>query len=107
MNKRRFQRVIRQIRAEWILETDDPKCKFPFGRMTCLQASMGLATVDCGGERKSAEYTLELAQRVMNDDRFLACLEKDSADACIEKYFPIIGKAAYHVRIRCREKRTQ
>jgi hypothetical protein len=100
MSRYVFQETIRKIRADWKLETDDPKCKYPIGRMKSIQKSKGIAVVDCGGERKSTEYTLTLAKRVLNDDRFLAYLKKGSVTACIERYYPFAGKAAYQVRIR-------
>lgn len=89
--KKAFQRVIANIRKE-------TESEFPKAMMTSQQMNKCTATVNCGGERYSTESSKELAERVLNDERFLTFLEKNKAAAAVEAV-SIGNKMAYQVRI--------
>lgn len=89
--KKAFQRVIANIRKE-------TESEFPKAMMTSQQMNKCTATVNCGGERYSTESSKELAEKVLNDKRFLTFLEKNKAAAAVEAV-SIGDKMAYQVRI--------
>lgn len=89
--KKAFQRVIANIRKE----TGD---QFPKAMMTSQQMNKCTATVNCGGEFKGTESSKELAEKVLNDERFLTFLEKNKAAAAVEA-ISISNKMVYQVRI--------
>lgn len=89
--KKAFQRVIANIRKE-------TESEFPKAMMTSQQMNKCTATVNCGGERYSTESSKELAEKVLNDERFLIFLEKNNAAATVEAV-SIGNKMAYQVRV--------
>ena len=58
---------------------------YPKAMMTGAQMKNLTATVNCGGEWRTLEFTNNLAQAVVEDDRFKDFLDKYSAKAYIEK----------------------
>ena len=101
INKPKFQKVIGKIRAGLIME--NPKAKYPKAMLTSQQAAKGTATVNCGGEWASAQFSFDLANRVMADERFQAFLKEENASAAIQQY-SVGNHAAYQVRIRFQGK---
>lgn len=77
MIKKEFAKVIGKIRKE----NDDA---FPKAMMTGQQVAKGTATVNCGGEWRSADYSMGLAMKVNADPRFQEFLTKYGAMAVIE-----------------------
>lgn len=76
--KKDFQKVIGAIRKE------AGTGSFPKPMMTAAQMMKNEATVNCGGEWSTAEKTLERANKVMQDSRFVAFLEAHNAKAGLE-----------------------
>ena len=89
--KKAFQNVIAKIRKE----TGD---QFPKAMMTRQQMNKATATVNCGGEFKGTESSKELAEKVLNDERFNEFLKKNEAAALVEAV-NIAGKTVYQVRV--------
>ena len=58
---------------------------FPKAMMTNAQMAKNTATVNCGGEWRSTEYSAKLAEAVLNDERFKAFLNRHNAEAHIER----------------------
>lgn len=75
--KKNFQKTIGAIRKE---RNDS----FPKAMMTGQQMAKNTATVNCGGEWKSAEKSLEIAKATATDPRFLVFLAECDAKAKIE-----------------------
>ena len=76
--KKDFQKVINSIRK-------DVGNDFPKAMMTGQQVVKRTATVNCGGEWKSPEYTKNLAEMVMRDSRFKDFLSKWGVTSAVEK----------------------
>ena len=76
--KKDFQKTIKAIREE--MDHGD----FPKPMMTAVQMEKLEATVNCGGEWKRTEITLEIAKEVMDDSRFKDFLARNNATANIE-----------------------
>ena len=72
-----FQKVIGEIR-------NDIGGMFPKAMMTNQQMQKNTATVNCGGEWRSAENAMKTVNAVMNDERFKAFLVRQNATAMIE-----------------------
>lgn len=89
--KKAFQNVVAKIRKE----TGD---QFPKAMMTRQQMNKATATVNCGGEFKGTESSKELAEKVLNDERFNEFLKKNEAAALVEAV-NIAGKTVYQVRV--------
>lgn len=87
--KKDFQSIIGTIRNE----TGDKA--YPKPMMTSQQIDKDTATVNCGGEWRETEETKERAEKVMNDERFKAFLEKYGATAQIE----LDNFKSYQIRI--------
>lgn len=79
--KKDLQKTIGAIRKD---EQKTKNTEFPKAMMTKKQEANRTATVNCGGEWRTKEATLETANKVMNDERFTAFLEKHNAVAKIE-----------------------
>lgn len=77
--KKEFQKVIGTIRK------DNDEKSFPKPMMTAVQMEKREATVNCGGEWSTAEKTLERANAVIKNDRFIDFINKHNATAKIEK----------------------
>ena len=73
--KKEFQKVIKEIRGDK---------KFPKPIMTQVQIEKREATVNCGGEWKSAEETKEIANNVLKSERFKAFIKENNATAKLE-----------------------
>lgn len=74
--KRDFQKVIKAIRGS--------ENEYPKAMMTSQQEANRTATVNCGGEWRKAEKAKAMAEMVMQDERFIAWLDKWGAEAHIE-----------------------
>ena len=83
--KKRFQNTISEIRKDWRIERNTPRGEYPKAMMTSQQEAKNTATVNCGGEWCS--FSKELAQYVMNDERFQKFLSDAGAEANIEKFY--------------------
>ena len=101
MNKKAaFQKVIGDIRKDWRVMRGTPKGEYPKAMMTGQQAEHNTATVNCGGDHCS--FSNELAEFVMNDERFQAFLSSTGAKAVKEKFWH--GSCpGYQVRINFKE----
>lgn len=88
--KKSFKKTIDSIRKE----RGEGKT-FPKAMMTEAQISKGTATVNCGGEWCSADFTLNLAKSVASDPRFLVFLAEANAKAAIE----LNNFGTYQIRI--------
>lgn len=75
--KKDFQKVIGAIRK-------DQRGDYPKAMMTGQQMAKNTATVNCGGEWRSAQYSWELADLVTRDERFVQFLARHNATAHIE-----------------------
>lgn len=75
--KKRFQKTISAIRNE-------RGGNYPKAMMTGQQMAKNTATVNCGGEWKSAEACLKIAKETATDPRFLVFLLECDAKAKIE-----------------------
>lgn len=82
--KKEFQKVIATIRKEYGESINRTNCSYPKPMMTEAQMEKRTATVNCGGEWKKLEATKEIAEMVLNDERFKSFLEKYSAQATKE-----------------------
>lgn len=82
MIKKDLQKAVSGVRAD--RKKLNNREEFPKAMMTGQQMDKNTATVNCGGEWRRAETTLEIATQVMNDKRFKDFLEKHNADARIE-----------------------
>ena len=80
--KRDLQKAVSGVRAD--RKKTNEREEYPKAMMTGQQMEKNTATVNCGGEWKKAETTLEIATQVINDERFKDFLEKHNADARIE-----------------------
>lgn len=76
-DKKEFQKVIATIRNEG-------NSGFPKAMMTRQQMVKGTATVNCGGEWRTKEYTETLSAAIMKDTRFQSLIEKYNATAEVE-----------------------
>lgn len=76
--KKDFQKAIKAIREDMGREV------FPKPMMTSAQMEKNQATVNCGGEWSTKEKTEEIANAVMNSERFTEFLDKYEAKAVIE-----------------------
>ena len=86
MNKKAaFQKVIGDIRKDWRVMRATPKGEYPKAMMTGQQAEHNTATVNCGGDWCS--FSKELAQFVMDDERFQKFLSDTGAEATMEKFY--------------------
>lgn len=94
MMKKEFSKIITAIRNERGEETRR-NLSFPKAMMTAAQMEKHTATVNCGGEWGTAESTKAIAEVVMNDERFVAFLEKYKATATVE----INNFKTYQIRI--------
>ena len=75
--KKEFSKTISKIRK-------DIGGEFPKAMMTSHQMAKSTATVNCGGEWRSAEKCASMAAQIMEDERFQAFLAKCNARAEIE-----------------------
>ena len=82
--KKDFQKVIKSIR-EQISAYEGKTYEFPKAMMTGQQMDKNTATVNCGGEWRSAEYSKEIADVVMTHSEFQVFLIKYQAKAHIEE----------------------
>ena len=76
--KKDFQKAIGAIRKEM-------NSQYPKAMMTGQQMRKNTATVNCGGEHRSEQYSVELACQVIDDKRFKEFLTTYNATAEIEK----------------------
>jgi len=83
--KKEFQKTIGDIRQDWRVKRNTPRGEYPKAMMTGQQEANNTATVNCGGEWCS--FSKELAQYVMNDERFQKFLSDAGAEANIEKFY--------------------
>lgn len=83
MNKKEFQKVISKIRNDRKKETGNKNCEYPKAMMTGQQIKKNTATVNCGGEWYGEE-SKELANAVMQDERFKQLIGKYNAKASTE-----------------------
>lgn len=97
--KKAFQYTISKIRKDWRVYNHTPAAEYPKAMMTNQQIEKMTATVNCGGEWLSGTTEKEIANFVMNDQRFLDFLEKYNAVAEIESFYhySCIG---YQIRIK-------
>lgn len=86
--KKKLQKTIKAIRSEIGGE-------YPKAMMTGQQEAKRTATVNCGGEWRSAEKALKMAKEVATDPRFLVFLAECDASAKIE----MNSFGAYQIRI--------
>ena len=75
--KKEFQKTISAIRKEM-------NDQFPKAMMTGQQMAKRTATVNCGGEWRTEEYSLKMAKAVATDPRFIVFLAECDANAKIE-----------------------
>ena len=83
--KKRFQKTVCEIRKDWRVKRGTPKGEYPKAMMTSQQEANNTATVNCGGEWCS--FSKELADYVMNDERFQKFLSDACAEATMEKFY--------------------
>lgn len=83
--KKKFQKTIGDIRQDWRVKHGTPKGEYPKAMMTAQQEANNTATVNCGGEWCS--FSKELAEYVMNDERFQRFLSDARAEATMEKFY--------------------
>ena len=83
--KKDFQKVISAIRKDRQKLENIKLRDFPKAMMTNQQVWKNTATVNCGGQCGSYESTIEIANAVISDDRFIGFLEKWEASAQIER----------------------
>ena len=98
--KRNFQKTISKIRADWRIEQNIPAADYPKAMMTNQQMMKNTATVNCGGEWLDSIREREIADRVMNDERFQKLLADFKATAEIERScFGIRTYPGFQIRI--------
>ena len=83
--KNKFQKTIGDIRKDWRVKRGTPKAEYPKAMMTSQQEAHNTATVNCGGDWCS--FSKELAEYVMNDERFQKFLSDAGAEATMEKFY--------------------
>ena len=83
--KRAFQKTIGAIREDWRVKRNTPQGEYPKAMMTWQQEEHNTATVNCGGDHCS--FSKELADYVMNDERFKKFLSDNGAEATVEKFW--------------------
>lgn len=96
MDKKKFQKIIGQIRTQRNSELDI-RAEYPKAMMTSKQETISTATVNCGGEW--GIDSKGIADYVMKSQAFTELMEASSAKAEIEKVeYP--GKSYVQIRIR-------
>ncbi len=83
--KKAFQKTISEIRKDWRIDRNTPNGEYPKAMMTSQQEQKNTATVNCGGEWCS--FSKELAQYVMDDERFRKFISEAKAVATVEKFY--------------------
>lgn len=81
--KKELQKAVGNIRKD-LSEEAGRKWTYPKAMMTGQQEEKRTATVNCGGEWMSREFTEKLADQVMKDERFKTFLTKCDATARLE-----------------------
>lgn len=94
--KKAFQKTVSDIRKDWRVKRDTPQAEYPKAMMTGQQEAKNTATVNCGGEWCS--FSRELAEYVLNDERFQKFLSDAGAEATVEG-FHRGNHTGYQVRI--------
>jgi len=95
--KKAFQKTVGEIRKDWRVKRNTPNGEYPKAMMTSQQEQHNTATVNCGGE--CCSFSKELAQLVMDDERFQKFLSDARAEATVEKFWR--GSCpGYQVRIK-------
>ena len=79
MFKKEFQKTIAAIRDDYCTGN------FPKAMCTTAQMMKNQATVNCGGEWKTTEYSTALAERVLKDPRFTALVAYHKGKAVLEQ----------------------
>ena len=79
MFKKEFQKTIAKIRSDYAMRD------YPKAMCTSAQMMKNQATVNCGGEWRSAEFSRNLAERIMKDPRFTALVAYHKGKAVLEQ----------------------
>lgn len=79
MFKKEFQKTIAKIRDDYATGS------YPKAMCTSAQMMKGQATVNCGGEWRSTEFSTALAERIMKDPRFTALIAYHKGSAVLER----------------------
>lgn len=82
--KKDLQKVIGQIRKDRNSQEECYYRNFPKAMMTDQQVGKRTATVNCGGEWGTLESTKEIADLVMNDNRFIELCNKRNLSVKME-----------------------
>ena len=85
--KKTFQKTVSEIRKDWRVKRNTPGGEYPKAMMTSQQEAKNTATVNCGGEWVSSSFSKDLAEYVINDERFQKFLSDAGAEATIEKVY--------------------
>lgn len=83
--KKAFQKTVGEIRKDWRIARNTPNGEYPKAMMTGQQERHNTATVNCGGDWCS--FSKELAQFVLDDERFQKFLSDTGAEAILEKFY--------------------
>ena len=94
--KKAFQKTISEIRKDWRIDRNTPNDEYPKAMMTSQQEQHNTATVNCGGDWCS--FSKELAQYVMDDERFRKFISDTGAKVTVEKFYRY-SSPAYQIRI--------
>lgn len=94
--KKEFQKTIGEIRKDWRVKRNTPNGAYPKAMMTNQQMEHNTATVNCGGGWCS--FSKELAQFVLEDERFKKYISDAGAKAHMEQVYDG-GCPGYQVRI--------
>lgn len=77
--KKDLQKLTKKIREEW------DSGEFPKAMMTGQQALKRTATINCGGEWRSANKSEKMAAAILARPDFVEFLKTWNAEACAEK----------------------
>ena len=93
--KKQFQKVVGSIRKDRNT-SEGINSSYPKPMMTIVQMEKREATVNCGGEFSTAERTMTIANKVLDDERFKNFIAESGANANIE----MNSFGTYQIRIK-------
>ena len=85
MKKADFQKIVKSLRTDLQVVNAEEYATYPKAMMTSAQEAKRTATVNCGGEWRPGQRSLDLALQLMASQTFRTFLAENGATAHLEE----------------------